>query len=165
MLHKIFTVLLSLAVTVVVTAVLLDADSTNAEPVGSFSGEGIVYALDETDGAYTASASWDGTTSEVIVEASIVQNEKTYIVNKLNSFPSNSVVSKVTIKPNDNLVLSVSTFANNSNLEIIELGEGIVNIPGNFANNDVKLTSINLEHVQTIDASAFLGCKKLTSVS
>lgn len=156
--------LLSLAVTVVVTAVLLDADSTNAEPVGSFSG-GVVYALDETDGAYTASASWDGTTSEVIVEASIVQNEKTYIVNKLNSFPSNSVVSKVTIKPNNNLVLSVSTFANNSNLEIIELGEGIVNIPGNFANNDVKLTSINLEHVQTIDASAFLGCKKLTSVN
>ena len=165
MLHKIYTVLLSLAVTVVVTAVLLDADSTNAEPVGSFSEGGVVYALDETDGVYTASASWDGTTSEVIVEASIVQNEKTYIVNKLNSFPSNSVVSKVTIKPNDNLVLSVSTFANNSNLEIIELGEGIVNIPRNFANNDVKLTSINLEHVQTIDASAFLGCKKLTSVN
>lgn len=111
-------------------------DSAEAESVGTFVGGGAVYALDETDGVYTATASWDGNTSEVTIEATVFQNEKTYVVNHLNAFSSNSIVTKVIIKPNNQLTLPASAFANNSNLEYIEIGEGIVDIPNNFANKD-----------------------------
>lgn len=140
-------------------------DSAEAESVGTFVGGGAVYALDETDGVYTATASWDGNTSEVTIEATVFQNEKTYVVNHLNAFSSNSIVTKVIIKPNNQLTLPASAFANNSNLEYIEIGEGIVDIPNNFANKDEKLVSVTLEHVETIGSNAFQGCKLLTSAN
>ncbi|MGN0130726.1 MAG: leucine-rich repeat protein [Methanomethylophilus alvi] len=132
--------------------------------MSTYSAGGITYTLSEEGGVCTASASWDGTSSEVTVEASVSQNEKTYIVNELKAFGRNTTVTKVTIKPNDHLTLAKGTLQKSSNLQTIDLGDGITSLPQNFAASNLKLTTVNLSNVTTIGAAAFGGCIGLTAV-
>ena len=137
------------------------AEDSSADPINI--GGGINYTLDETGGVYTASASWDKTTSEVTVEASVTHDEKTYVVKELKAFGKNAIVTKVTIKSNDQLTLAQGTLQKSSNLQIIELGEGITSLPKNFAASNTKLTTVNLSNVTTVGDAAFGGCTSLSS--
>ena len=144
---------------------LYGADYSSAESVGTYSEGGVTYTLNEEGGVCTASASWDGIASEVTVEASVSQNEKIYTVNELKAFSKNAIVTKVTIKSNDQLTLAKGTFTNNTALKTIELGEGITDLPQNFARGDKSLTAVNLNFVETIGNSAFQNCTSLSSVN
>ena len=159
-----FAILSLLSFVVLAIIGLSSVDCSSAESVSTYSAGGITYTLSEEGGVCTASASWDGTSSEVTVEASVSQNEKTYIVNELKAFGRNTTVTKVTIKPNDHLTLAKGTLQKSSNLQTIYLGDGITSLPQNFAASNLKLTTVNLSNVTTIGAAAFGGCIGLTAV-
>lgn len=159
-----FAILSLLSFVVLAIIGLSSVDCSSAESVSTYSAGGITYTLSEEGGVCTASASWDGTSSEVTVEASVSQNEKTYIVNELKAFGRNTTVTKVTIKPNDHLTLAKGTLQKSSNLQTIDLGDGITSLPQNFAASNSKLTTVNLSNVTTIGAAAFGGCIGLTAV-
>ncbi|WP_400223557.1 leucine-rich repeat domain-containing protein [Methanomethylophilus alvi] len=160
--------LLVLSLLVVIGITQYSSDDSSADPDGTYVGGGATYELYETDAGNTATANWDGTASEVTIEATVVYNEKTYFVNTLNQFIENSVVTKVTIKSNNQLTMGASTFYNNHALTTIELGEGIKELPVRFCAfsdlNGSSLTTINLDNVETIGGSAFQKCSKLASV-
>lgn len=161
--------LLALSFLVVLGVSQYSSDESSANPDGTYVGGGATYELYDTDAGYTATASWDGTTAEVTIEAVVVQNEKTYFVDTLTPFAENSVVTKVVIKSNSHLTMGVSTFYNNHALTTIELGEDIKEIPASFCAvsdslNGSNLTTINLENVETIGDNAFQKCSKLIAL-
>lgn len=145
------------------------SDESYADPAVTYTGGGVTYELYESDSGNTATAGWDGTSSEVTIEATVVQNDKTYYVNALNQFEENTIVTKVTIISNSQLVMSASTFKDNHALATVVLGEGIKELPDYFcADSNLhksSLTSINLENVETIGACAFQRCDQLSSVN
>lgn len=160
--------LLALSILFVVCASQYSSDESSADLDGTYVGGGATYELYNTDAGYAATANWDGTSSEVTIEASVVLNDKTYVVDRLNKFDANSVVTKVTIKSNSQLVISDYTFYNNNALTTIEIGEGIKALPAYFcAFSDVHnahLTAVNLENVESIGSCAFQRCSTLVSV-
>lgn len=159
---------LSLVFATMLIAGLLNLDSASAETADTYTEGGIIYTLDETGGSYTASASWDGSTSEVVVKSEVVKDGKTYAVKSLSAFSSNSIVTKVTINANNQLTLSDNTFKDNTALTEISLGEGIVELPVGFCtfteDSSSNLTTVNLSNVTIINNSAFKNCCKLVSV-
>ena len=144
------------------------SEESSADSDGTYVVGGVTYELFDTGTGYTATASWDGTSSEVTIEASVVLNDKTYVVDRLNKFDANSVVTKVTIKSNSQLVISDFTFYNNNALTTIELGEEIKVLPAYFCAfsdvNNAHLTAVNLENVESIGSYAFQRCSTLVSV-
>lgn len=144
------------------------SEESSADSDGTYVVGGVTYELFDTGTGYTATASWDGTSSEVTIEASVVLNDKTYVVDRLNKFDANSVVTKVTIKSNSQLVISDFTFYNNNALTTIELGEEIKVLPAYFCAfsdvNNAHLTAVNLENVESIGSCAFQRCSTLVSV-
>ena len=145
------------------------SEESSADSDGTYVGVGVTYELFDTGTGHTATASWDGTTAEVTVDATVVQDGKTYLVDTLTPFAENSVVTKVVIKSNSHLTMGVGTFYNNHALVSIELGEDIKELPANFcaASNNLtasSLTTINLENVETIGANAFQNCSRLVTV-
>lgn len=145
------------------------SDESSADPAVTYTVGGVTYELYESDSGNTATAGWDGTSSEVTIEATVVQNDKTYYVNALNQFEENTIVTKVTIISNSQLVMSANTFKDNHALATVVLGEGIKELPDYFcADSNLhksSLTSINLENVETIGACAFQRCDQLSSVN
>ena len=145
------------------------SDESSADPALTYTRGGVTYELYESDSGNTATAGWDGTSSEVTIEATVVQNDKTYYVNALNQFEENTIVTKVTIISNSQLVMSANTFKDNHALATVVLGEEIKELPDYFcADSNLhrsSLTSINLENVETIGACAFQRCDQLSSVN
>ena len=142
------------------------SDESSAEQVGTFTDVegGVVYALDETGNAYSATASWDGTSSEIVIKSSVNCNDKIYSVVGVNQFDTNSVVTSVAIEPNSSLVLADGTFKNNYELASVTIGEGIQQIPVNFCMG-TKVSSVTIPSTVTeLGRSCFYYCKSLTTV-
>lgn len=154
-----------LAALVLTVACIFSMDSSSAEPT-TFTDGGAKYTLSDDGGVYTATASWDGSSTEVTIESSVTYEEKTYSVTSVGPFAKNSVVKKVTIAVNNNLILSEATFSQNSALTTVILGEGLTSLPDNFCLNAKKLTSITIpSSVQSLGSHCFENCAALTSVT
>jgi hypothetical protein len=127
-------------------------DNSSAEPI-TFTEGGATYALNEEGDIYTATAVWDGNSSEVTIEATVTYDEKTYSVTNVSAFGKNSKVTKITIKDNDALTLSENTFKANSKLATLVLGDGLTSLPNGFCQETTSLTALDLS-----------GCSKLLSI-
>ena len=158
--------MLLLASLVVVALGLNCSDESNAEPVGTLTEVGgVTYTLDEIGNSYTAVASWDGTSSEIVIKSSVNYNEKTYSVTRVNQFGTNSVVTSVMIESNPSLVFADGTFKNNYELSSIILGGGIQQLPIDFCLG-TKITSVTIPSTVTeIGTGCFASCNSLTTVS
>ena len=144
-----------LAALVLTVACIFSMDSSSAEPT-TFTDGGAKYTLSDDGGVYTATASWDGSSTEVTIESSVTYEEKTYSVTSVGPFVKNSVVEKVTIAANNNLILSEATFSQNSALTTVILGEGLTSLPDNFCLSAKKLTSITIpSSVQSLGSHCF----------
>ena len=142
------------------------SDESSAEQVGTFTDVegGVVYALDETGSAYSATASWDGTSSEIVIKSSVNCNDKIYPVVGVNQFDTNSVVTSVAIEPNSSLVLADGTFKNNYELASVTIGEGIQQIPADFCMG-TKVSSVTIPSTVTeLGRRCFYYCESLTTV-
>ena len=180
--------MLSFVLLVAFFAVFL-SDSSSAEPDQITEG-GMIYTLTETEGVgYTASASYDGSTTDVIIKASVFKDDKTYIVTNVAKFPKgNTTLKSVVVESNNGITFESLTFEKNTGLKTVVLGEGITVLPqlmfascsaleevtlpqslteiglGAFINTAIKEIAIP-DNVTVIEQQVFNGCMSLKSVS
>ena len=155
---EIFDILL-LLVTVSIAMCVYDAESVSADPVDStYVGGGISYALDDTGGLTTAVASWDGSSTIVVIEPSVVVSGQTYMVSGVNSFSGNTTVTKVTINTSDVMVLPDGIFSSVTSLTEIVVAGSIESLPNSFCNSASSLSSVDLTgctNLKSIGSNAF----------
>ncbi|MBE6520342.1 MAG: hypothetical protein E7Z68_04430 [Thermoplasmata archaeon] len=148
--------------------------------------DGVEYELMEGGGAYYAEAvAYDGHSQSVVIKASVTYDGIEYPVESVaeNSFnrldyyseaqpgtseedkAKRSNITSITIEGNVNLQLPPSTFKGLNNLESIEIGEGLTELPDEFIMNCSKLSSVVLPStLERIGDYAFTKNSKLYSV-
>ena len=135
---------------------------TSATAITS-SANGIVYTLSESDD--TAIAAWDGSSAEVTIKATVQKSEKTYSVTSIEAFSENTLVTKITIEPNNNLTMVSEQFSKCTALNTIVLGNGIKSIPSQFCKG-TPVSSVSLPStLESIGSEAFDACTSLTSIT
>ena len=143
-------ILLAVAFTVVLS------DSSSAEPNQVTEG-GMVYTLTESGGEYTASASWDGTTADVIIKASVSNEDQTYIVTTVAAFAEGSTLRTVVVEDNNHISFSDNQFKKQTALTSVVIGEGVTKLSANMFNRCSALKSVTLPSSLTeIEMCAFL---------
>ena len=155
--------MLSFILLAVAFAVIL-SDSSSAEPNQVTEG-GMVYTLTESGGEYTASASWDGTTADVIIKASVSKDDQTYIVTTVSAFAEGSTLRTVVVEDNNHISFSNNQFKKQTALTSVVIGEGVTKLSANMFNRCSALKSVTLPSSLTeIEMSAFLraGIESIT---
>lgn len=136
-------------------AVIL-SDSSSAEP-NQVTENGMVYTLTESGGEYTASASWDGTTADVIIKASVSKDDQTYIVTTVSAFAEGSTLRTVVVEDNNHISFSDNQFKKQTALTSVVIGEGVTKLSANMFNRCSALKSVTLPSSLTeIEMCAFL---------
>ena len=160
---------LLLALLVAVFAVALP-DTTSADTVTE---GGAIYTLHESGGDCTATASWDGSTSEVTIKASVQKDDKTYYVTEVESFGGDideetpgANVTKVTFEDNQRLTnLPEGMFFFCEELSEVTFNEGLTELPMLAMTICPCLETVSLPStLSVIGMAAFNGCASLTTI-
>ena len=112
----------------------------------------------------TATASWDGSTANVIIKASVIKDDETYIVTNVDAFTPGGVLESVVIENNDMISFSMYQFVEQSNLSSVTLGEGIKVLPEGMFCACPSLSTITLPSSLTEIGTVAFGFSGLTTI-
>ncbi|MCQ2070200.1 MAG: leucine-rich repeat protein [archaeon] len=112
----------------------------------------------------TATASWDGSTANVIIKASVIKDGETYVVTNVDAFTPGGVLESVVIENNDMISFSMYQFVEQSNLSSVTLGEGIKVLPDGMFCACPNLSTITLPSSLTEIGTVAFGFSGLTTI-
>lgn len=149
-------------------------DTSSADPAGTHNEGGIIYTLYESGGGdCTAVATWDGSTEEVTIKASVQKNDKIYYITEVESFGGDpdewtegAPVTRVTIEDNPRLTtLPDGVFVLCTMLTEVSFNEGLTELPLFAVAACESLETVHLPStLSVIGMGAFNSCFNLTTV-